>query len=354
MAPEQKFHHYALYVAFFPVVLAGPLDLPGPLLSQLDKPAPFAYSRITGGLKLMAWGLFKKLVVADRLAIFVGAVFAQPAQATGGRALAAIVFFTVQLYADFSGYTDLAIGSAQVLGFNLADNFNRPFSARSLGEFWQRWHISLSTWLRHYLFLPISYAVLRISKKEEWGPFQATAWAYGAAVMLTMTVCGLWHGPRWTFVFWGAMHGFFLLLSFATRRWRKRMRKRIFGQRQALIAFVQRLMTFGLFTGLFVFFRSRTLKKAFTLYGRLGSGWSQDMSTIWRTLKAGCPDQEMIIALSAVAAIIVFHFLVRHERMRGMLEGTGWAWRWLFYVALVLSILNLGWVNPVPFIYSQF
>ncbi len=354
LVPERKFHHYALYVAFFPVALAGPLDLPAPLLSQFARPAPFDYSRVSGGLKLMAWGLFKKLVVADRLAVFVGAVFDHPAQATGGRALAAIVLFTVQLYADFSGYTDLAIGSAQVLGITVADNFNRPFTARSLGEFWQRWHISLSTWLRHYLFLPVSYAVLRISKKEKWGPFQATAWAYGAAVMLTMTVCGLWHGPRWTFVLWGALHGFFLLLSFATRRWRKRMRKRIFGQRQAMIAFMQRLLTFGLFTGLFVFFRSRTLEQAFTLFGRLGSGWSQDMSLIWPALKAGWSDQEMTIALSAVAAIIVFHFLVRHDRMRGMLEGTGWAWRWLFYVALVLSILNLGWVDPVPFIYSQF
>ncbi len=121
-----------------------------------------------------------------------------------------------------------------------------------------------------------------------------------------------------------------------------------------MIAFMQRLLTFGLFTGLFVFFRSRTLEQAFTLFGRLGSGWSQDMSLIWPALKAGWSDQEMTIALSAVAAIIVFHFLVRHDRMRGMLEGTGWAWRWLFYVALVLSILNLGWVDPVPFIYSQF
>ena len=152
---ERDFVTYATYVMFFPQLVAGPIERPQNLLHQFHETAPFDYDRVTSGLKRMAWGFFKKLVVADRLALYVNDVYASPQSFNGLQLTIATVFFAYQIYCDFSGYSDIAIGSARVLGFRLMENFGRPYHSRSIAEFWRRWHISLSTWFRDYVYIPL-------------------------------------------------------------------------------------------------------------------------------------------------------------------------------------------------------
>ncbi|MCU0288577.1 MAG: MBOAT family protein, partial [Acidobacteria bacterium] len=200
---EKNLSLFALYVSFFPGIMAGPIDRAGSLIPQFRRVTGFDYQRVKDGLILMAWGFFKKLVIADRLSVFVDKVFNNPTNYEGPSLVAAAIYFSFQVYCDFSGYTDIARGTGKVLGFDLAENFNRPYFSRSIGEFWKRWHMSLSSWLMEYLFLPIAYAVSRHLKRPELLAVKAETWAYMTGILSTMLICGLWHGANWTFVIWG-------------------------------------------------------------------------------------------------------------------------------------------------------
>ena len=201
---------YALYVLFYPQLVAGPIERPQHLIHQLTLEEPFDYDRVTAGLQLMAWGLFKKMVIADRLAVVVAQVYDAPRQ-FGGPALAlGTVFFALQIFCDFSGYSDVAIGAAQVMGVKLMRNFDRPYSARSIAEFWQRWHISLSTWFRDYVYIPL-------------GGNRAARSRWFTNLLITFTVSGLWHGAKWTFVAWGALNGLYLIAEIMLAPARERL-----------------------------------------------------------------------------------------------------------------------------------
>ncbi len=188
---ERHFGIYALYVMFYPQLVAGPIERPQNLIHQFYEKHIFDYQRITDGLKLMAWGLFKKVVIADRLAILVNQVYDNPTNYKGLPLIFATIFFSFQIFCDFSGYSDMAIGAAKVMGFKLMTNFNRPYSSKSISEFWKRWHISLSTWFRDYLY--ISFGGNRVSIPR---------WYFN--LFFVFLVSGLWHGAKWTFVIWGA------------------------------------------------------------------------------------------------------------------------------------------------------
>ena len=184
---ETHFITYSTYVMFFPQLVAGPIERPQNLLHQFYEHHDFDYDRITGGLKRMAWGFYKKLVVADRLALYVNDVYANPRNFNGLQLSLATVFFAYQIYCDFSGYSDIALGSAQVLGFKLMENFRTPYYSLSVGEFWHRWHISLSTWFRDYVYIPL-------------GGSRCSLGRWLLAIMVTFAISGLWHGANWTYV----------------------------------------------------------------------------------------------------------------------------------------------------------
>src|ERR1051325_9978178 len=191
---ETNFITYATYVMFFPQLVAGPIERPQNLLHQFYEPHEFDHARITSGLKRMAWGFFKKLVVADRLALYVNDVFARPRECNGLQLTIAAIFFAYQIYCDFSGYSDIAIGAARVLGFRLMENFRNPYWAVTINDFWHRWHISLSTWFRDYLFTPMGGAWVKRRRLL-------------TNLLITFTISGLWHGANWTYVIWGAING---------------------------------------------------------------------------------------------------------------------------------------------------
>jgi len=195
--------YYALYVMFYPQLVAGPIERPQHLFPQFFKEQKFCSQKLYQGLRLMAWGFFKKLVIADRIGQYVDEIFKHPQHAGALPIWLAIFFFTIQIYADFSGYSDIAIGAARCMGIDLCINFSRPYQSKNIQEFWQRWHISLSTWFRDYLFYPV------LIERRDWG-----TWALVYATMISFLISGLWHGAAWNFIIWGALHGIYVLLYY--------------------------------------------------------------------------------------------------------------------------------------------
>lgn len=198
--PEKHFGIYALYVMYYPQLVAGPIERPQNVLWQFHKPQVFEYKRITDGLKLMTWGFFKKVVIADRIAPLVDHVYNSPESFYGISLIVATILFAFQIYADFSGYSDIAIGASAVMGIQLMTNFRQPYFSLSVTEFWKRWHISLSTWFRDYLYIPLGGN--RNGKSRHL-----------FNLMITFLISGIWHGANWTFVAWGALHGIFLIIE---------------------------------------------------------------------------------------------------------------------------------------------
>ncbi len=214
--PERHLGLFALYVSFFPVILSGPIERSTTLLPQFYEKMEFDYQRVTDGLKLMAWGFFQKLVIADRLGHYVNVVYANPEAHAGLPLMLGTYLFVIQVYCDFSGYTDLAIGTAQVMGYRLLPNFRRPYFARSLADLWRRWHITLISWFRDYLYIPL-------------GGNRVPPWRFYLNMIIVFTLSGLWHGAQWTFVIWGSLNGVFLIISRMTQGPRDRVREWIFG-----------------------------------------------------------------------------------------------------------------------------
>ncbi|OFY92284.1 MAG: alginate O-acetyltransferase, partial [Bacteroidetes bacterium RIFOXYB2_FULL_35_7] len=195
---EYHFGIYALYVMFYPQLVAGPIERPQNLIHQFYEKHTFDYQRVTDGLKLMLWGFFKKMVIADRLSLYVNQVYNNPDQYSGFPVLLATYLFAFQIFCDFSGYSDIAIGSAKIMGFKLMDNFNTPYFAKTIKEFWKRWHISLSTWFRDYLYISL-------------GGNRVIKWKMQFNLFIVFMISGLWHGANWTFVLWGSLHGFYII-----------------------------------------------------------------------------------------------------------------------------------------------
>jgi alginate O-acetyltransferase complex protein AlgI len=197
---EKHFGIYALYVMFYPQLVAGPIERPQNILPQFHIAQKYDFEKVKSGLMMMAWGLFKKVVIADRLSMVVDAAYENPAEKTGLTLLVATFFYTFQIYCDFSGYSDIALGSAKVMGYDLMENFRTPYFSTSISEFWRRWHISLSSWFRDYLYIPL-------------GGNRVPEWRRYFNQFIVFMISGLWHGAAWTFVIWGSLHGFYLIFA---------------------------------------------------------------------------------------------------------------------------------------------
>ncbi|MFD2718422.1 MBOAT family O-acyltransferase [Hymenobacter monticola] len=248
---ERHFGIYALYVMFYPQLVAGPIERPQNVLYQFHEKKSFNYDNVTSGLRLMAWGLFKKVVVADRLAFMVNEVYNKPNYFHGLPVIIATVFFAIQIYCDFSGYSDMALGTARVMGFELMKNFDRPYFSKSIGEFWRRWHISLSTWFKDYLYISLGGNRVSIPR----GYFN---------LFFVFMVSGLWHGANWTFIAWGALHGFYQIFGRLTKDTRQLIiqKTRLSFLNHSVITIST---TFILVTFAWIFFRANTISDAFLI-----------------------------------------------------------------------------------------
>lgn len=347
---ERHFGIYALYVMFFPQLVAGPIERPQNLLHQFYERHHFDYERITDGLKLILWGLFKKAVIADRLAILVNTVYGDPLKYPPVAHLIATVFFAFQIYCDFSGYSDIAIGCAQVLGFRLMDNFNRPYFSKSIAEFWRRWHISLSTWFRDYVYIPLGGNRSSIPKLY-------------FNLFVTFLVSGLWHGANWTFIIWGMLNGFYLIFSIITRDFRHYWAKKTgLLNYPKFHQYLSMLITFSLICFAWVFFRAANLNDAGIIARSIGGIIMQTLNLNFHFLKGiryeiadwGLNYFELSIALGSVAFMEYVHSIQRHGSIRHMLRQRPIWFRWGIYFVLIYAVIVLGEFDHPKFIYYQF
>jgi alginate O-acetyltransferase complex protein AlgI len=341
---ERHLGIYALYVMFYPQLVAGPIERPQNLLHQLRAEHYFDYPRVTDGLKLMLWGLFKKVVIADRLAIIVNQVYGTPHDYTGWPLIVATVFFAFQIYCDFSGYSDIAIGSAQVMGIRLMDNFNRPYHSKSISEFWKRWHISLSTWFRDYLYIPL-------------GGNRGKTWRWQVNLFITFLVSGLWHGANWTYIIWGALNGFYMICSLWTRNLRHSICSALLLDRfQGAHKVFRVAITFSLVCVAWIFFRANNVSDAWYILthmiqrGRSGVTMTDD----WQMRQMGVNSYELLWGVLSVVFMETIHLIQRHNRIRHMLsEQPVWI-RWSLYYVLISGIVWFGVFSQSQFIYFQF
>jgi len=348
--PEKHLGIFALYVAFFPQLVAGPIERSTRLLPQLVKKYNFDYDRITDGLKLMLWGFFKKVVIADRVAVIVNQVYNNPHDATGIPLLIGTYLFAFQIYCDFSGYSDIAIGAAKVFGIDLMQNFRRPYFAKSIREFWQRWHISLSTWFRDYLY-------------QSLGGNHATRWRWYYNIMIVFLISGLWHGANWTFVIWGGLHGSYYLSSYWTRNIRPQLTllfkldKVPFLHKILRVLFIFHIVLLG-----WVFFRANTFSDAIFIVTHLFTGIGDIFSRIKEIgITPGIFNygfdlsvSEMFIGMCAILILGIHHLLQRKQSVRLWLKTKPIWVRWLVYYSLLMCILVFSYLEPSEFIYFQF
>jgi len=344
-------HHlgiYALYVMFYPQLVAGPIERPQNLLHQFYEEHRFDYRRVVDGLKLMLWGFFKKIVIADQASIIVDTVYGSPTHFYGLPLIIATVAFAWQIYFDFSGYSDIAIGAARVMGFELMTNFDHPYQARSIGEFWRRWHISLSTWFRDYLYIPLG-----------GNRVPALHWTFN--ILVVFLVSGLWHGANWTYVAWGALHGGYLLIS----RWSAPLRIKFvefIGLRgyPRIHAWLQTSSTFLLVSFAWIFFRANSFATAATIIQNLFTGLTDQLTNLgWLRYQLFV---ESGLGISKGAFIILTLSLILVEFFSGVPNRTmlsGYLDRfprlnWVWYSAIVWWILIFGIFVKQNFIYFQF
>lgn len=309
---EKHLGYFANYVLFFPQMVAGPIERYATLGEELRKKQTLNYQNLSAGFRLVLLGFVVKMVIADQLAPFVNQVYANPIAYNQLQIVAALVFFAFQIYADFFGYSLIAQGSARLLGIHIIDNFKTPYFAKSVGEFWRRWHISLSTWFRDYLYIPL-------------GGNRVSTWRWALNTLFVFGISGLWHGANWTFIIWGLLHGIFLLLE------------------KPLKNFANTLSTFLLVCFAWVFFRAPDFSTALQILK--GVYTSAPIKETWL---------DFWTPLLALVLLMILEFSYRKERFDQLLERVPLVARWSIYFVLIFSLLALSGTQKFTFIYFQF
>jgi D-alanyl-lipoteichoic acid acyltransferase DltB (MBOAT superfamily) len=323
---EKHFGIYSLYVMYYPQLVAGPIERPQNLLYQFHRENKFKYQHFYNGLRYMIYGFFMKLVVADRLAIYVDTVYNNADKHSGLSLAVATVFFAFQIYCDFAGYSAIAIGASRIMGIRLMTNFRRPYLSSSIGEFWRRWHISLSTWFKDYVF--ISLGGSRISN-----PFRVAL-----NFMITFIISGLWHGANWTFIMWGALNGLYLIIERAFRN--------ITTYTKRIPLLFKSAYVFILISISWIFFRSRSIHEAFFILKR-------SLSLDGKLFLP--PDPEIFIScIIAVVLIISFEILYEQVYKKRYVRFNYVSFNQAFLVFLLFCILLFGVFDGGQFIYFQF
>lgn len=344
---EHHFGIYALYVMFYPQLVAGPIERPQNILYQFHEVKEFNYENLYSGLKRIVWGLFKKVVIADRLALMVDYVYHDPSGWHGGVILLTIILFGIQIYCDFSGYSDIAVGTAKVMGYDLLENFNFPFRSKNITEFWRRWHISLSTWFNDYLFTPM------VINRRDWGNAGIVF-----ALFITFSISGLWHGAGWTFIIFGMLHGLAVIFEFLTKKRRKKIAKKM---PATLYNNVSMVLTFCYACLTWIFFRSSNLSQAWYMIKNLfisnpsGKYFSFGIDSIHGlpSTYLGLPLWQFLLSLCLIPFLFFSEWLISFKDVHRFNSMPLYI-KWTVYYLIVFSIIVFGVFNTKQFIYFQF
>jgi len=339
---EKSFIIYALYVMFYPQLVAGPIERPQNVLHQFHERHEFNFERFIFGLKIMLWGFFKKVVIADRLAIYVNKVYSSPSSYTGVTLAVATIFFAFQIYCDFSGYSDIAIGSAKTMGFKLMDNFKQPYFSKTVSEFWRRWHISLSTWFKDYLYIPL-------------GGNRVSRWKRDFNLLITFAVSGLWHGANFTYIIWGSLNGIFLILENSVRNVETSFKSRLEGTLgSSIYLLIRASITFILICFAWIFFRATSLSSAIYIIKRMFQfdGFGK-VSNLFQVTSYG----EFMLCVILILFLLLIDYINIKKGMWEFFDKKPLVLRWSFYYLLIFAILILGVYDvatKTSFIYFQF
>lgn len=320
---EKHFGIFSVYVSFWPQLVAGPIERSEHLLPQFKVVHTFDYTRFRNGMIRILWGFFKKLVIADRMSILVNEMYNDMPDAGGGMYILATIFFAFQIYCDFSGYSDIAIGSANIMGYSLMENFKRPYFSQTIQEFWNRWHISLSTWFKDYIYIPL-------------GGNRVVKWRWYYNLLVTFLISGFWHGANWTFVFWGAFHGILLIIPLL-------FKIKLKGWYTVLPVFL--LVCFG-----WLFFRASSMTNAFEILARIGeSPFSFQFDSFDYYYVSN-----FILGLIFVSLLISLEWRMGDKVVENHVALMKKSSRWSLYIIFTLLILWFGIYNSNQFIYFQF
>ncbi len=342
--PERNYFVYALYVMFFPQLVAGPIERPANLLPQLHAVHSFDAGRARRGLERMLWGFFKKMVIADNIGVIVNDLWTT-LPSDGPTLIILATLFAFQMYCDFSGYADIAIGSAKMLGFDLMENFNRPFASRSVAEFWRRWHISLSSWLRDYLYYPLAFSGKRI-----------TPLRLHLSTVVTFVLIGLWHGANWTYVIMGGLYGVYIVGGTITEKWRLylaniSMLTRVPAAHHALQIFV----TFSLVSFSLIFFRAENIQQAWYFISHLGNDLGNfEPLRIWFEALQLPDKMRFAIFLSGIVLMECVQYFQARSATFYVFDTYPRLFRYGWYYLLIIAILVFGYFKAQTFIYFQF
>ncbi len=340
---ERHFGIYALYVMFYPQLVAGPIERPQNMLHQFHEKHEFEYDEVVAGLRMMLWGVFKKAVIADRLAVFTDPVFNNPYAYSATVMVIATVFFAFQIFCDFSGYSNIALGAARVMGFKLMVNFNWPYSAKSISEFWRRWHISLSTWFSDYIYNPISVSL------RDYGLL-----AVVVASVITFFISGIWHGAAWHYIVWGGLHGVAIAYEVVTRKTRKKFFKKIPVWAGNIIGLT---CTFSYVCFSYIFFRANNLKDAFYIVRKIPTAFSECAVMLkghLPLLHMPLSSARVILCVLAIGILELVHIIQNKRSLNIVLQNQPWYLRWGIYYLFVFMILYMGVFQNRQFIYFQF
>ena len=329
--PERDFVSFATYVAFFPTIMSGPIDRPNTFMPQLAKARSFDVGDFAEGCKRVLWGLFLKFCIADQLAPYTDSVLNNYYHHNATSILLACIMYSFQLYADFCGYSEMAIGTARIMGIKVTENFLRPFFAQNIAEFWRRWHISLTTWITDYVFMPLNIAF------RNWGK-----WGIYLATLLNLVIIGAWHGANWTFLLFGLFHGVMLVIVTANDKKRKKLEKKYGLKKNAVYKYGRIFLTFVLCTIGFLLFRSDSVSQFFAVLGRLNSGFGMFFMS-W--------------ALTAVLPIGILLFKEYKDENKLNIHFLHSEKLWvqvLSFALLIVFVIYTGALDGGQFIYFQF
>ena len=341
---ERSFWTYALYVLFFPQIAAGPIERPQNLLPQFRKHQRFSYDGAVSGLQLMAWGMFQKFVIADRLGTIVDAVYADYGRFSGPALVFTAVCFAFQILCEFSGYSDIACGAAQAMGFRLTRNFNRPFFADSMAEYWKRWHISFSHWMRDYVFFPVCGS-------------RPKTWRICAGILLVFLANGLWHGARWNYLLSGLLHATYRIVEFLGGRAMSRADWRYDPRWEKPLRATRTVLVFSLMTFAFIFFRSENLAQSLGIAGGLFSGWGivrAPLAVLEQFASVGVRWRAMVMAAAMIAGVLAIQWKQDEAPVRQRVAAMPALLRWGLYYAGASLFFALAQESTAQFIYWQF
>ncbi|WP_330444555.1 MBOAT family O-acyltransferase [Flavivirga abyssicola] len=336
LKPTKDFLSFAAFVSFFPQLVAGPIERASNLLSQITNKREFSYDQSVSGLKLILWGLFKKVVIADALAPIVDDIFANYTSYPASTLILGVTLFSFQVYGDFSGYSDIAIGTAKLFGIELKSNFKFPNFSRNVAEYWQRWHVSLSTWFRHYVYIPLGGS--RVSKLKSV-----------RNIIIIFLVSGFWHGANWTFIFWGAFHALAFIPVFLMGR-NTMYKNSVVGENTffpSLVEIGQVLLTFSIVTFSRIFFRSESITDAFAFIKRILSNFTYEVYN--HPMGYRMIDYYILIAL-----FVLYEYRIRKDE-RSPFKFKSKIVRFIVYTVVILGMLLFYDSNiDRSFIYFQF